>query len=154
MENAIFTFNGINTKIQCNKEDKMKDICIKFVNKIGIDINSIYFLYNGIQLNLDLILNQQINEIDRDKNEMNILVYEKLKSTIIINDGIIKSKEIICPKCKENCKIKFYDYKIKLYDCRNKHEINNILLDEYNNTQNINELDIICEICNKNNKYK
>ena len=38
MENAIFTFRGINTIIQCNKEDKMKDICNKFVNKIGIDI--------------------------------------------------------------------------------------------------------------------
>jgi len=154
MEKVIFTFNGINTIIQCNIEDKMKDVCNKFVNKIGIDINLIYFLYNGIQLNLDMTLNQQINNIDRDKNEMNILVYEKLKSTIIIDDGKIKSKEIICPKCKENCKIKFEDYKIKLYDCKNKHEINNILLEEYNNTQNINELDIVCEICNKNNKYK
>ena len=105
MEKVIFTFNGINTIIQCNIEDKMKDVCNKFVNKIGIDINLIYFLYNGIQLNLDMTLNQQINNIDRDKNEMNILVYEKLKSTIIIDDGKIKSKEIICPKCKEICKL-------------------------------------------------
>ena len=126
MENVIFTFNGINTIIQCKKENKMKDICTKFVNKIGIDINSIYFLYNGIQLNLELTLNQQINNIDRDKNEMKILVYEKIKNTIIIDDGIIKSKEIICPKCKENCKIRINDYKIKLYDCKNKHEINNL----------------------------
>ena len=29
MENVIFTFVGINTIIQCNKEDKMKDICNK-----------------------------------------------------------------------------------------------------------------------------
>ena len=154
MENVIFSFKGINTIIQCNKEDKMKDICNKYANKIGIDINLIYFLYNGIQLNLELTLNQQINNIDRDKNEINILVYEKLKSTIIIDEGIKESKEIICPKCKENCKIKINDYKIKLYDCKNKHEIDNILLDEYNNTQKINEINIICEICNKNNKYK
>ena len=154
MKNVIFTFKGINTIIQCNIKDKMIDICNKFVNKIGIDINSIYFLYNGIQLNLELTLIQQINNIDRDKNEMNILVYEKIKSTIIIDEGIKESKEIICPKCKENCKIKINDYKIKLYDCKNKHEINNIFLDEYNNTQKINELNIICGICNKNNKYK
>ena len=152
MENVIFTFKEINTLIQCNREDKMKDICNKFANKIGIDINLIYFLYNGIQLNLEL--NQQINNINKDKNEMNIFVYEKLKNNIIIDEGIIKSNEIICPKCKENCKIKINDYKIKLYDCKNKHEINNILLDEYDITQNINELNIICNICKKNNKYK
>ena len=38
MENVIFTFNGRNTIVQCNKEDKMKDLCNKFVVKIRIDI--------------------------------------------------------------------------------------------------------------------
>ena len=85
---------------------------------------------------------------------MNILVFEKSKSTIIRDKGIIESKEIICPKCKENCKIIINNYKIKLYDCKNNHEINNILLDEFNNTQLINELKIICNICNNKNKYK
>ena len=150
--NAIFTFNGINTIIQCNKDDKIKDICYKYVNKIGIDINLIYFLYNGMQIDLDL--NQKANIIDKEKNEINILVFEKSKSTIIINKDLKESKEIICPKCKENCKIKINDYKIKLYDCKNNHEINNILLDEFNITQNINELEIICNICKSNNKYK
>jgi len=105
MINAIFTFKGNNTIIQCNKEDKMKDICYKYANKIGIDINLIYFLYNGMQLDLDLYfdLNQQANIIDKDKNEMNILVFEKSRRTIIRDKGIIESKEIICPKCKENC---------------------------------------------------
>jgi len=152
MINAIFTFKGINTVIQCNKEDKMKDICSKYANKIGIDINLIYFLYNGMQLDLDL--NQQLYIIDKDKNEMNILVFEKSKSTIIADKGIIESKEIICPKCKENCIIKIKDFKIKLYNCKNNHEINNILLNEYNNIQNINELEIICNICKNKNKYK
>jgi len=152
MINVIFTFKGINTIIQSNKEDKIQDICNKFVNKIGIDINLIYFLYNGMQI--DLGLNQKINIIDKNKDEINILVYEKSESSIIIDEGKIKSKEIICPNCKENCKIKINDYKIKLYDCKNKHEINNILLEEYNNGQNINELDIICNICNKINKFK
>jgi len=99
MINAIFIFKGINTVIQCNKEDKMKDICFKFANKIGIDINLIYFLYNGMQLDLDL--NQQLYIIDKDKNEMNILVFEKSKSTIKADKGIIESKEIICPKVKK-----------------------------------------------------
>ena len=33
-------------------------------------------------------------------------------------------------------------------------EINNILLDEFDNTQHINELEIICNICNNKNKFK
>ena len=44
MINVIFAFKGSNTIIQCDKGDKMKDICYKYANKIGIDINLIYFL--------------------------------------------------------------------------------------------------------------
>jgi len=130
----------------------MKDICYKYANKKGIDINLIYFLYNGMQLDLDLDFD--LNQLKEDKNEINILVNEKCKSTEITDNGIIKSKEIICPTCKEICKIKINNYKIKLYDCKNNHEINNILLDEFDNTQHINELEIICNICNDKNKYK
>ena len=150
MINIIFTFKGMNAIIQCNKEDKMKDICYKYVNKIGIDINLIYFLYNGIKL--DLYLNQQTNIIDNDKNEINILIFKKSKNTIIRDKGIIESKEIICPKCKENYKIKINNYKIELYDCKNNHKINNILLDELNNIQYINKLEIICNMYNNKNK--
>jgi hypothetical protein len=152
MINAIFTFKGMNKIIQCNKEDKLKDICNKYTYSMGIDINSIYFFYSGIIL--DFELNQQTDIIIKDKNEMSILVFEKYNSTVKIEEGIIQSKGIICPKCKESCKIKINDYKINLYDCKNNHEINNILLDEFNNTQLINELEIICNICNNINKAK
>lgn len=47
----------------------------------------------------------------------------------------------------------FIDYKIKLNNCKNKHE-NIILLDKFDYTQNINENKIICDICNNNNKGK
>ena len=87
-----FTFNGIDTIIECKKEGKMKDIIYKYVNSMGYDINLIYFLYNGMQLDLDFDLNQ----LKEDKNEINILVNEKSKSTEITDNGIIKSKEIIC----------------------------------------------------------
>ena len=71
-----FTFNGVQTLIQCKKEEKMKDICNKFTNKIGIDINSIYFIYGGKQLDLELTFNEQANAMDKNSNEMCILVYE------------------------------------------------------------------------------
>ena len=44
------------------------------------------------------------------------------------------------------------DYKIELYECINGHKIENILLNEFEETQNIDLLNIICDICKKNNK--
>ena len=127
MKKVAFAFDGSETIIQCNKEDKIEDMCNKYVNQNGIDIQSIYFLYNGMQFDLELPFNNN-NIIDKNENDIKILVFEKTEKTVIINKGIIKSKEIICPKCQENCKIKMDEYKIKLYDCKNNHEINNIIL--------------------------
>jgi hypothetical protein len=41
---------------------------------------------------------------------------------------------------------------MKIYDCINEHEINNILLEEYENQQKVNLSKIICDICKSNNK--
>jgi hypothetical protein len=71
----------------------------------------------------------------------------------IENNIISKKKEeikdIICPKYKENILIKTENYKINLYDCKNKHNINNILFEEFIKTQKIK---IICNICKNKNK--
>lgn len=90
---------------------------------------------------------------------MNILVYKiqpnsYIKNYINNNAIIVKSKEIICPVCDENCKINIKDFKVNLYGCKNNHKIENLLLEEFNNTQFINESKIICDICIKMNKNK
>ena len=54
--------------------------------------------------------------------------------------------------CKEPCRIKTDNYKIKLYDCINGHETSNIKITEFENTQKINESQIICDICKFKNK--
>ena len=36
-----FIYNGINTIIQCKSNEKMKDICQNYINKIKIDKNNI-----------------------------------------------------------------------------------------------------------------
>ena len=50
-----------------------------------------------------------------------------------------KSEYIICPECKENSRITIADYKLGLYDCKNGHKINNILINDFNKTQIIDE---------------
>jgi len=80
----------------------MKDICSKFASKSQFDMKNLYFIYGSNILNLELAYNELINEIDKDRNSMSILVYENNNKTIR-NDGTIKSKDIICPKCGEKC---------------------------------------------------
>ena len=152
----IFTFNGIKTTIQCNKNEKMRNILKRYATKIQIDINKVYLLYNGNKLDEELNFEELANKEDKLMNMMNIILYEINKSTII-EEKIIKSKEIICPKCKENILIKLKDYKISMYNCKNKDRIEDIKIKEFENTQKIDISKIICNECkikNKGNVYK
>ena len=87
MSNAIvtFTFEGINIKIQCSTDDLMKDICQKYANKIGRNINSLVFLYGGSNLNFQLSFKEQANIIDKERNEMNVLVYKMKTNLDVLN---------------------------------------------------------------------
>ena len=129
MAKVIFNYKGIQTEIQCNLNEKIEELYKKYGNKIGIDISKVFFIYNGNKINDNIILNEIINEEDKRRNIMNILVNENIK--IIIKDNIKESKKIICPKCNENILIKINEYKINLFNCKNNHNINNILLALY-----------------------
>ena len=85
----IFTLDGVDITIQCSKEDKIKDICQKFANKVQKNINSLIFLYGGNQLNLLLTF----KELAKNKNEMKVLAYTKE------DDGFT------CPKCGEKIQL-------------------------------------------------
>ena len=67
-----FTYNGTILTILCNLEDKLKDICQKFATKADLDLESLLFLCNGKQLDLDSLLSQ----LKIDSNKINILVYD------------------------------------------------------------------------------
>ena len=85
---------------------------------------------------------------------MNILLY--LNEDFNNTQKIIRSKDIICPKCGEICLLKINDYKISFYDCKKEEKLNNILLDEYEYIQKIDQSKIICDDCkytNKSNTY-
>jgi len=151
---VIFNFMGKDVTIQCNDHNKVKDIFSKFAVKSQANKDLLYFLYGGNIINEELTLEELYNPIDKKEKKITILVYE-MNDLILDEEGeLIKSKEIICPKCYEICLIKIKDYKIKLYDCKNLHVTKDILLDEFENTQKINISKIICNSCNKNNKSK
>ena len=101
MLKIIFNYKGKEVTIQSSLDKLMKDIFQAFSLKSEIDdINKIYFIYNGNKINEEINCNILINEEDRNRNIMNILVYDKNET--IINEKNYQSKEIICPECKEN----------------------------------------------------
>ena len=146
MAEVEFIYNGIKTVIQCNINEKMKDICQRFKDKVNIDNNmNIFYSYNGKPgINEELTFEEISNREDKRRNKMSILVYDNQAEALVINkEDKKKSKNIICPECKEKIKMEIKDYKINLYDCINKHKIDNILLNEFEETQII---DIILSI--------
>ena len=153
MAEVNFNYNGTNTLIQCTTNDKLKYICSKYCIKLQIDINKLIFIYGGEVLNIELEFNRVANQVDKQNSKMKVLVYNKISTIIDKRERIIKSKDIICPKCGEICLINFNKYKIELNNCKNKHE-NIITINDFDNTQNINESKIICDICKNNNKGK
>ena len=142
MSKIIFNYEGVYTTVLCEENEKMKEICKRYGNKILIDINNLYFLYNGNKINIELKLNEIINNYDKERKEVSILVINK-NNTVVLN----KEKKLefpICPKCNENIILEIKDYKINLYDCKNKHNINNILINEYNEYIDLTKIE-----CNK-----
>ena len=148
---VIFTYNGIQTEILCTKSDKLRNIFEKYWNKVDLDKTKKYFyLYNGTKINEELKYEELVNDIDRGRNEIKILVEEE--NILLINENIIESNEIICPICSENIFIKIKDYRINMYKCKNNHNIKNIAIDELDNIQKIDLSDIKCNECKDKNK--
>ena len=130
MSKVFFKHKGNNIMIQCEQNEKVSEILKKYAAKGQIDITKVYFLYNGsnikddINENEELKLEELINNNDKERNEMTILVNDINNESANVNDNknIVKSKEIICPDCKESIFIDIDDLKFNLNHCKNGHK--------------------------------
>ena len=144
MISVIFQNKGAIISIQCNLYEKWKDIINKYKAKaINEEINNVYYLYNGKRINEELLLEEIINNVDKNQRKMNVLIYDIYERE---NKNMIESNEIICQICKEIVIIKIEDYKIEM-KCKNNHK-NIISIKDYNNKIDITK--IKCNNCNKN----
>ena len=102
-----FFYNGKITIIEGGREEYMKDIFQKYSLETKIEINNLFFLYNGNIVEEKL----KLEEINKNKaqieDEIKILVCDIEDDDD--KDYIKQSKQIICLKCKEFCKINFKD---------------------------------------------
>ena len=105
MAKVVFTYDKIYITIDCRTEEKIKDICQKFLSEIELDINTINFLYNQSEVNGELTFEQLAKEKDKDRKIIKIIVHEKNKK--------YKKEEIEKPKD--------YQYKINYKFTKNPH---------------------------------
>lgn len=136
-----FVFQGIKIIIQCQSNEKMKDICNIFREKAGIaNGTSIIYCYDGKVINdfnQELSFDEIANSIDKERKIMDVLVYDNMDD-INNKNIIIQTKNIICPICQKNMKIKINNYELNLYDCENDHKINDIPLKDFCKYKTIN----------------
>ena len=145
-----FEYKSVKTIIQSIYEDKMGQVCFKFAQKIQIDLNKLYFIYSGSIVNLDLSVKQIINKIDKGRKILSIIAIDYLDEQG--NNSKIISPYVICPICKEHARFDIKNYRIKIYNCKNMHVVDDILFKDFEKTQTIDESLIICDDCKKNNK--
>ena len=127
MSSIIFTYEGIPLKILCLTDDKMRDICNKYSLKINMNINSLIFLYGGIKVDFELTFKEQAKKIDRERNEMSILVYLAKEE-----------KGLKCPNCGEIINLDIFDKIIK-----NQNDLLNGLKIQIENILNLNDINLI-----------
>ena len=146
-----FVYEGQTIVILCSGKEIMRDIVNKFCNKIQVDKTSIYCLYKGKILEENISLKKLIKSENKD-TKIIILAYplntdkngEKKESKV-------KSPLIICPECQSVASIKLNKYKISI-NCKNNHNIKDIFLKDFENSQKLDESKIICNICNQKDK--
>ena len=139
-----FIFKGGQISIQCKDNELMKNIFERYSIKIDENIQNLFFLYKG--QNIDK--NKKLNEYLKNEKLITILVDE-------INNSFIKEKKlkhlnyVICPKCNGISIINFDEYKVKINKCEHDHSLN-ISLKEIKDLLNIDESKILCKKCSKN----
>jgi len=147
MSTLIFLYRHEEIYIHSKQNEKLSSVFQKFSIKVEIKREFLCFLNDG------KILTDEMTEADVSLNQ-------NMKKIIIVTDislknepkeVIIKSKEIICPQCKESASISMQDYHIIISNCKNGHTTEYIKLKDFEETQKIDISKIICEKCNERN---
>jgi len=146
MAEVKILYNGYQTIIQYQSNEKLKEIFKRFKIKINSENKELIFLYNGEIIKDE---NMIISKLSSEK-EITILAYDSNNIPSNIKN-LIKLDYVICPICKKSAILDEEDYKLIIYGCQNEHITNNILINKFNKYQKNDYSKIICNNCNKNN---
>ncbi len=147
MVDIEFHFDQIITIIQAELEEPLQEVINRYINKSSLGLNSISFLINGNRINnLQETVESFMSDLDKQNKKVTILVKLIEKDVKDKEQVIAESKDIICPTCKEPCRISINNYNIKLYECDNGHTNDYINLFKFSKIQKVNISQIICDI--------
>ena len=145
-----FIYDGTNMIIQCEETTIINKVCQQFATKSGIDIKSVYFLYSGNKIEDKKSFSTLANSFDKERKRMSVIVtpsnFQEEKTSKV------KVKQVICPICGENSRIKIENYKVNLFMCKNGHESKNLFLNEYVLAPELDQSKIKCDKCKINDK--
>lgn len=54
MSKVTFDFNQSKIDIYCKENEMMREICSRYATKLGQDLDSLFFIYSGKKINLNL----------------------------------------------------------------------------------------------------
>ena len=146
--NIVFIYESQEKEnIKCNINEKIINVFKAFSKKIGVDLNSLYFLYNGDKISdFEKTFDQLINKDNRIIMEITILVYKANEDNSKINVYFSEGDNISKFSCDKNetirniCNRYENDFNFKLNSKIYKHEGIELDLDKafayYNNSEN------------------
>ena len=76
MFKITFNYNSSNIIINCNSNDTFEKVTQSLSKEIELDINKVQFLYNGNNISNNLKIEELANQLDKERKEMNILVFD------------------------------------------------------------------------------
>ena len=136
-----FHIDGQPIKVPCQESEAINEIFPRCETKLQkkIDMRFLNFIYNGKVAQNNIPLAQVINEDDRNRNILCILVNQNDFDQIAHNI-------VTCPKCLCEVDLSWQAYKAKL-KCPNGHFFNNLSVLEFEKTQELELSKIVCDIC-------
>ena len=130
-----------------NLTDDFNSVFDKYYHKANIEPNSVVFMAHA----MTIPKNKKIIDIMDTSEKLTNKIYISVFPLYLNNNQVFEqSKEIICPKCSEQCIIKIQDYLVELY-CYKCNHSTFMRLDEFKDSQKLDLAKIKCEICNVKN---
>ena len=147
-----FEYKQNKIMIQAKSYESFQSVIDKYIQKSQIQLDFVYFIANGNKIKPECSLESIMTNIDKQNKKIKVLVNKIQDKDNNCQEVIVNSKNIICPKCGENCRISIEDCKIKLFGCCNNHTTKSIRLLDFKDTQKVNISKIICDKCKSKNK--
>ena len=131
MVDIEFNYNQVKTLIQARLDESFQDVINRFIQKSLLDPNSVYFFAKAKHINPANTVESHMNDLDKINKKMFVQVHLLERDDQDKGQVITNSKDIICPTCKEPCRIIFNNFKIKLSECVNGHDTPYIKLTDF-----------------------